>query len=248
MSWRLDGTRADVQFGDFAAQVDLESPSQGVCHIRYQGSDFAGAQVLRVIPSDGATDRRESPSDCHVRGKDLIALYDEAGDDPVSREIYWRTLSDEGSDICGLELWLSAETQLLDSDPHLASGTRLPPCELSHLASGDTGGLTEIDTRQRGHVMLTRDTSTGVLLFRPVGVPWSYCEMVHPADFDRYAINTFEDGRIEITSSFFSRERLEKGVIRRTRVRGLFVARGDDVAQAVEAYRQFAASQLPLTT
>jgi hypothetical protein len=77
MTWQLDGTQARVRCGDLTAQVDLEYPSWGVCQIKYQGKSVAGAQILRVIPSDGETDRRELPSDCHVRGTDLIASYGE---------------------------------------------------------------------------------------------------------------------------------------------------------------------------
>jgi hypothetical protein len=72
--------------------------------------------------------------------------------------------------------------------------------------------------------------------------------MVHPADFDRSTIDTLENRQVEMTTSFFAQERLEKGVIRRARVCGLFVPRSDDIAQTLDAYRQFAASQLPLTT
>jgi hypothetical protein len=248
MSWQLDGTRARVRCGDLTAQVDVEYPSHGVCQIRYQDTSFAGAQILGVITSDGKTDRQELPGEYHVRGTDLIALYDEPGGARVTRDIYWRAVSDEETHLCGLELWLSAETQLLDSDPHLFSRSKLPPGDVFQLTGGNTGGFSEIADRPGEQVALTRDESVGVLLIRPARRSWSYCEMVHPADFHRSTMDAIEDGRMELSTSFFVHERLEKGVIRRARVRGLFLPRRDDIAQALVAYRAFAASKLPLTT
>ena len=43
-------------------------------------------------------------------------------------------------------------------------------------------------------------------------------------------------------------ERLEKGVILRSRIRGLFVPRDHDTELAQSEYRRFAASEPPLTT
>jgi len=248
MTWQLDGTRARVHCGDLTAQVDVEYPSQGVRQIKYQDTSFAGAQILGVTACDDQADRHELPGECHVRGTDLIASYGQPGGAAVAREIYWRAVCDQVANLCGLELWLSAETRLLDSDPHLVGRSKLPPCEVSYLKRGDAGGLAELANRPGEQVVLTHDNSDGLLLFRPANCRWSYCEMVHPADFNRVAIDTFADGHVEWTTSFFVQERLEKGVIRRARVQGLFVPRSDDVTQILDACRQFADSQLPLTT
>jgi hypothetical protein len=248
MIWQLDGNQSRLQCGRITAQIDLEYPARGVGQIKYRGTSLTGTHILRVISAEGDRDQQELPSHHHVRGTDLIASYGEQGGCPVAREVYWRVVCEHDTNLCGLELWLSAETRLLDSDPHLVCASNLPACAIYHLPPEDTGEFAKIETRPGERVVLTRGESAGVVLFRPAAQTWSYCQMVHPADFDRSTIDDRQNRQTEITTSFFAQERLEKGVIRRARVRGLFVPRGDDFAQTVDAYRHFAASQLPLTT
>ena len=52
---------------------------------------------------------------------------------------------------------------------------------------------------------------------------------------------------VRLTHRLFA-ERLEKGVILRSRIRGLFIPRSHTDELARHEYRRFAASKLPLTT
>jgi hypothetical protein len=74
---------------------------------------------------------------------------------------------------------------------------------------------------------------------------WSYAEMVYPGDFTESYIRRSDDGW-HTTWDLFP-ERLEKGVIRRARMRGVFFA-GEDLSTALAAFEHFQASPLPLTT
>jgi hypothetical protein len=73
--------------------------------------------------------------------------------------------------------------------------------------------------------------------------------MVHPADFQRDELEW--DGRYggvwRVAHRLFCTN-LEKGVILRARVRGVFFARQGDVAAAAECYAAFAAADPPLGT
>ena len=86
-------------------------------------------------------------------------------------------------------------------------------------------------------------------LVRPAGLSAAYLEMVHPSDFRQ---TTFEWASqsppvVRLTHRLFA-ERLEKGVILRSRIRGLFIPRSHADELARQEYRRFAASKLPLTT
>jgi len=70
--------------------------------------------------------------------------------------------------------------------------------------------------------------------------------MVHPLDCPDDQIRCPAEGApFELTHRLFARP-LEKGVILRSRVRGLWVTRDRDVSVAAESYRRFAVSEPPL--
>ena len=74
----------------------------------------------------------------------------------------------------------------------------------------------------------------------------SYVEMVHPSDFRTVEL-TWRDGQAAVRTPLFA-DRLEKGVIRRGRVRGWLVSSPGDLAAAERLFREFAESEPPLTT
>lgn len=90
--------------------------------------------------------------------------------------------------------------------------------------------------------------SPGCCVIRPVGAMPSYVEIVHPADFRQTTIDWMSESPpvVRLAHRLFA-ERLEKGVILRSRIRGLFVPRGHDEELARREYRRFAQSALPLT-
>ena len=93
------------------------------------------------------------------------------------------------------------------------------------------------------------ESGAGCLLFRLPDVDLSYVEMVHPADFqhDELSPGRPGGGALRIAHRLF-RTSLEKGVILRARVRGVFVNRRDDAEAAAECYAAFAAADPPLGT
>jgi hypothetical protein len=68
--------------------------------------------------------------------------------------------------------------------------------------------------------------------------------MVHPADFcrDELTHETGQNPRLRACHRLFAAP-LEKGVLLRGRVRGIFVPRIDDLAIAAAAYTRFAAEE-----
>jgi hypothetical protein len=100
---------------------------------------------------------------------------------------------------------------------------------------------------------------TGAMLLRLQNADVSWVEMIHPSDFSHSTARPMQvenesleslpkdvEAGVEITHDLF-RQRLEKGVILRGRVRGALVSRDHDEAIALTAYRRFAAAEPPLT-
>jgi hypothetical protein len=89
----------------------------------------------------------------------------------------------------------------------------------------------------------------GAFLFRLLDRPFSYIELVDPADCDAALIGNQPETPTAVQLSYqLFPEPIEKGVIRRARVRGLLLPRKDDVAVARDCYRQLLAAPPPLTT
>ena len=75
---------------------------------------------------------------------------------------------------------------------------------------------------------------------------WIFLEMVHPADYRSGAIR-IGDNFVDLEWSLFG-DWIEKGVIRRARLRGEFVRRRDFEDVVRRRYQEFASSAIPLTT
>ena len=125
-------------------------------------------------------------------------------------------------DVLGaLSLIVSVETSLLDSRPLVEVCTELPAEEVLPLD-------------QRG------------VLYRLPGAEISYAELSAPGEFQNLRLErqeqTFRTSRWKFFAHF-----LEKGVIRRARLRGVFLPREDDVARADACYEELLIAELPLT-
>ena len=69
------------------------------------------------------------------------------------------------------------------------------------------------------------DASVRAVALRHKG--FTYCEMIYPADFCEFQLNCSEDQAVSKWTLF--RERLEKGVIRRARMRAFLMNRQGDL-------------------
>ena len=148
----------------------------------------------------------------------------------------------------GVELWASVQTRRLDSRPQIEVGNRFP-------------AGTEV-------LAVPNWPYPGLRVFRLPGIQVSYVESVHPADVAIDAANA-DVGGSAIPSVNAKGEHaggranelrgtvewwtglnvvwMEKGVIRRCRVRGWWVARERDLAIAAELTLAFLADAPPLT-
>ena len=180
----------------------------------------------------------------YLRGSDCVASYAPTPPDQVQPQIYWRGISAAQGSLGGMEMLLSMQTSLLDSDPTIALKSELPAGEQWSWNSQNWDSLSEKS------VGLSRsdaqNSATGLLLLRPTQSDTSYAQAVFPSDFlQAEAISTPQT----VTWSYpMFGERLEKGVIRRGRIAGWLLPRDNDQKLALTAWQAFCASPPPLTT
>ena len=239
--WRVTANQARLERPEVAAMVELSEPQLGVRRLVLGGHDAADLDLLQVQP-----EAPDAPAlqlrDFYVRDQDLVAYYEEADRDIVV-QVYWRIVLPPAPAVVGLELIASVQTESLDSDPRLQIGSRIPADELLHLPDEAGSQWQRVDVPSDG---VWRGAIRGALLYRSASWPYSYVEMTDAGDCR--CLELAGSGAAGVVSRFhLFDDHLEKGVIRRARLRGAFLPRQQDATAAVACARQFARCELPLT-
>ncbi len=252
--WQLENTTAHLTIRHLLATVDLLHPDRGIHAIKVFG---AAAQHMELfsLPTLGDTGANaDELTDHYVRSTDLVATYSQTAERNVSTQVYWRVLeTDESQQAFGFELVVSAQTNLLDSTPSVELVSHVP-CESVHrLHDRKRLHFDEIGLNAGEQRMFEAQLGESLFLMHLIGQPVAYAEMVYPTDFVCSELVRCETSaaRIRLKHRLFP-EHLEKGVIRRGRVRGMFLPHegmslGRIEQWAASCFDEFCDSAPPLT-
>jgi hypothetical protein len=167
-----------------------------------------------------AVDIDGEASDAYVRGEDLVVTYRETPERPFSVQVYWTAMAGQGGELI-LDATVSIQTRAWEAYPRVTIASSL-----------------------NGAECMPGDEADAALL-RLSGVDWTYAEVALPEDF------VLSDAGGEPTAAAtrwtFAEQFMERGVIRRRRVRGAFVPRNADDAAASRLFAALRAEQPPLT-
>ncbi len=249
-SWELvDNHHAQLTGNSLTALVDAHTPQQGLFHLAVGGQSLAGRLLaVRFLPDGGRTNSVLAES--YVRGDDLVATYVQVDEQPYRPQLYWRLqlAHDELQAMAAIYLLVSVQTNRLDSHPQMLVTSGVTAAEVWHLDAA--GEAVPIDLSSDSAVSLSPDDGAGCVLLRTVagdGSQISYAEMIHPSDFGNLVVRRTDDGEIQTEHRLFA-SFLEKGVIRRARLRGVLLERKGDVEAAAAWYQALVSDRLPLTT
>ncbi len=238
MPWRLNESTAIGSLGGSRIDVFPANPERAA---RLQTQLAAGAAweiaAVRPVPHHSVT-----PEEIYGREDDLICRYRQTQSDVFAFQLDWQLLPAVAPFAGGVELWLSVQTDLLDSQPELevtsvAAGSQawrvLAHSDLSDepLAGGDPrdlGPAAMICHSETG----SGDRTSGLWLIEPSDQ--CHARLCSPPNSAALSVRLF--GHF-----------MEKGVIRRGRMRFLQASGEIRDADIAGAYQQFASSPLPLT-
>lgn len=210
MHWSIAGNYATLSDSPWSWRVDLAHPSAG---ISIEGPAKSPWQLMAIhpVPSHACL-----IDDQFARGSDLMVRYGQSENDQFAFQLDYRAVpkTELASAACGFDIWLSVQTQLLDSHPTL---------EISHPGAGDWNSQAAIQTCQ------SRLGCATVL--------------IHPSDMLQTELIESTQGTLRLFGNF-----MEKGVIRRGRLRCLISPQPLASSELQSAYNCFADSPLPLTT
>jgi len=236
---------------ELAARLDLTRPADGLLDVAVGAMPWHAARLLGVVAAPLSQNAADAPTESHIRGADLVVAYEASAHRPMRVDALWRAVAPAAGDkfLAAADLIVSVRTDLLDSRPELAVQSVLPACEIVRLTARDPIAGAALPHPENAPAAFGLENGAGCLLFRPPGQSLSYAEMVHPADFQRDELHcgAAESREVRVVHQLFSTS-LEKGVILRARVRGIFVPRADDARIAAECYAAFASANPPLGT
>jgi hypothetical protein len=249
--WQLKGRTAVLRLGGLSAAIATLRPGDGLVNLVAGGQQLAAPRLLGVVLGQAPDSPVADSIEDYVRGTDLVVAYDASSRRPLRVDVVWRAIAPttSGNFLAAVDLIVSVRTHLLDIHPEVAVQSVVPSNEALRLRTHREATWEPLEVPDSAATVISPESGVGCLLFRLPNVDWSYVEMVHPADFQRDEISRGEpgDGTLRVAHQLF-RMSLEKGVILRARVRGVFVKRRDDAQAALECYESFAAAEPPLGT
>jgi hypothetical protein len=243
--WRLEAGRAMLALDGFFGEIDLSRTEAGLRVFLAESSTVLGG-LLGVEFQPGFEPGRPYDIDARTRGLDLLVTCGAVPETPVQMDAMWRAVQPSAKDrfLAGVDLVVSVRTELFDIEPRLAVQSTIAGVEAVRLAAD--GQFTALGAGQEVLVPAPRG-GPACLLIRPAHAGLSYAEMVHPADFREslWHAGVGHGGSSVVRHRLF-RERLERGVILRARVRGVLLPRDGDASIAAACYAAWVAAGPPL--
>ncbi len=247
MHWRLSEASAMGFAGASQIEVFPSSPARAA---RWQAAPNAANlwEIAAVTPHPA---HAGIPEEIYNRQSDLIVRYRQGPTDTFTYQLDWQLLPATAPFVAAVELWLSVQTDLLDTEPEL---------EIVCSASGgqtwrafEHSQLCDWDAKPKGQPAATRGPAALLCVANAnadkpqasVAEPTSGLWLIEPTDqcnTRRCSDDDQATQRLRLFGHF-----MEKGVIRRGRMRFLLASGAVTTEHVQRAYRELADSPLPLT-
>lgn len=243
--WQLRGSQASFGAGPLSVSLELDWPQRGLKPGKPGHKGLYLGVGLMDPPDTAVPANCKIPvQDAYVRGRDLVAVYEQTPTRPYRTTLYWHALSPKSAPgaLLAIELMVSVQTSLLDSQPTLEVRSALRTDE--QLAADADGHFVVLDSAGAAE----SNEAARCVLARLQGSDISYLEMLHPTAFADSLIKPDGGKEMGLRHRLFCPAELEKGVILRARLRAIWLPRAGDSEAAAGYYRSFLASPTPLTT
>ena len=245
--WTITGQQAHLQTLDLSGTIDLSTPGTGLHQLCLADRRLVDMQLLGIA-RDGCTVEAFPIQAPYARDNSLVICYGDREDPSHHLQLQWRCIpSEPGLFMGGLELILSFETPSQINLPKWTTMTQVGQQDIL-VAVNDSEqpwiSLNELP-EVREPTLSASGNETRMILCRFPEQQLSYVEMTHPAE-PSLAILPSTEQTTTLWGSRTPDRPLEKGVILRRRVRGMFLPLEKDTVLAGKAYAQFRALDPPL--
>ena len=243
MIWKIEQSQSEFRFHGWEGSFNLSHPEQGL-HVTAQN----GLKLENVLGVTFPNPRQPFLQDCYTRLGDLVTAYPQRDSRKFNVQLDYRLL-DATPESLLIELWVSVQTYLLDSHPSVSVRCALDSTTVTNYIADEMGGLTVENADNETASDTTpsipirhRAVIRGQTTEKNLHLAW----FNHPRDqFDTtWSKQTGEQNDEAHLFGHF----MEKGVIRRGRMRCWIHQKPIHLAGLQEQYHLFAGSPLPLTT
>ena len=243
--WQLDGDVANLACGPLSGRVEADGRGVRFTVATWLG-ELSDAFGVLITAGPGPRPAVLEVAERYARGADYVATYARSAEYPVAPQFYWRATHHSAASAVQIEMYMSVQTDLLDSHPEATVSSFALASRLFWAPSLGGQNFQEVAAAEIATVIDPGQSREHLFVFRCEGLGLSYAQMVHPSDFVGAQIQARPAGPQVVTATLFP-ESLEKGVIRRGRISGWFLPAENDLETALALARQFMEEPLPLT-
>ncbi|MCA9129834.1 MAG: hypothetical protein KDB22_22260 [Planctomycetales bacterium] len=231
--WRIQEGLADFENSAWEFELFPTQPDR-FATVRSAADRIGSCWDVFSIAATG--NDASTASEAYIRGNDLIVRFEQSSHDQFAFQLLWRQLSPQSPDQLAIELWISIQTGLLDATPTMdvccqsldkSAWQSFSQSVLTSAAFSSEASALEIGpaalTSQFGDMM-------GLWMIAPSDQPHSRLQLVDAQP------------RIRLFGQF-----MEKGVIRRARMRFIASQSIMTIDEISNAYEEFCNSPLPLS-
>ncbi len=237
MSWKVGDRDARVQNGGWIGMILPASPSAG---LELSNEDWLD-RMWRLVTINPNPRHSCTIEERYLREGDYIVRYKQTDKDKFSFQIDWREITPEldSNFEFGVEMWISVQTALLNVQPTIeltseVGGASWETIHHRQLVGSSNDAAVPAEKPPAPAAMIAR-TDSGTVV-----------QLVHPSDQEQ--VEYQEVKRKSVRSMRLFGQSMEKGVIRRARVRIMATIEEVDLSRVTESYQRFQDSPLPLTT
>jgi hypothetical protein len=230
--WKIEASQATFHAAGWQGEISLDFPERGLSLRHQRQPALAGLLAVDFPPPHLPLSK-----DCYSRQSDLVVVFPQRDQRRFTVQLDYRLLETTAVD-CWIELWVSVQTYLLDSQPSVQVGCGL---ELSSLRWWDPD-LQEVAVNRQE---IPPGRPIAMVTGRSIDQQWEVAWMLHPRDQGDARWSVGE--AIAPCSTQLFGHFMEKGVIRRGRMRCLVSSQPLTEARLAADYQRFADSPLPLT-
>jgi hypothetical protein len=234
--WSPLRTVAHFAQHDWSVELDPAKPNSFLTLSSPSGSRWE-ALAIHPLPKHSL-----HAEEIYVRQQDLIARFSQVGKDEYGFQVDWRLLDAPSDFDVGIEVWISLQTNLLDSAPKIQACSRGVGTWKSWTHHQLVSEVGPSDDASQGW------SSQSASLVAAVSSSTKDCSclwIIEPRDLQQVSWKSQPIGN-EQQAELFG-QFLEKGVIRRARMQLLASKKQIGLQEIQRAYQQLIKRELPLT-
>ncbi len=241
--WTIQLNPARPDLGLFVIRIPSQSKSHSESRSRTEVTTGSTEEVdseLDALRYSALTVRPQPshsflPEEIYVRQQDLIARFGQSDIDQYAIQLNWRLLPAQEPFDLAVEVWVSIQTQLLDSAPVVQLLSEGPSVWRAWESGDLNSDYSSDDPPTLTDAVALLSASEGANLL------W----LIDPRD--QAKVHRMDDTPSNRYRSSLFGDFLEKGVIRRARLRLLVGSKHVELSDIRSAYQDLCSSALPLT-